>query len=224
MKNKILRWAWGILPVLLFCNKAEAQMEVSGEPHHRVLYKNEFVRVLDLKIPAADTTLPHRHEEQSVIIFLTQSVFGIQNTGGPVVMTPVKTGDLLFRAYGEKPVTHIVWNPENSLFHCLVVEILKKNPGMDSCSVLKDKALNFLWQNSLLSAYKAEISGDAALVIQGSNCSYLLIVISGSVRDESSGTERILQPGDFVWLPSKSPVKIKAANVDKADCVLLRLK
>ena len=117
---------WLFILAVLFFDKTQAQASVDKEPHHKVVFENNDVRVIDLEVESGDTTLLHTHTFASLVIFLSASAFGIQNPGEQPVITHVKSGDILYRDYDEKPVTHRVWNQSSSPFHCLVVELKKK--------------------------------------------------------------------------------------------------
>jgi hypothetical protein len=119
-----------VLPLLLFCNlvatRVVAQMPVmpvEKEPHHKTVFENETVKILDLRIAAGDSTLLHTHSAASVVVFLTKSALVIQNAGEAAVVTQVKPGDVIYRAYDEKPVAHRVWTQDSVAFHCLVIEV-----------------------------------------------------------------------------------------------------
>jgi hypothetical protein len=103
--------------------EACAQMPIDKEPHHKVMFENKQVRVIELIVPAGDTTLLHTHNYASVVIFLSTSVFAIQNPKQDPVVTQVSPGNILYRDYDVKPVAHTVWSADQSTFRCLVVEL-----------------------------------------------------------------------------------------------------
>ncbi|HTH56509.1 MAG TPA: hypothetical protein VL728_10735 [Cyclobacteriaceae bacterium] len=100
-----------------------AQRRVEKEPHHVIVLENQQVRVIELKLSASDTTLFHAHHAASVVVFLSASSFAIQNLGEPPVITKVRNGDVVYRDYDVKPVSHIVWSADQSIFRCLVIEL-----------------------------------------------------------------------------------------------------
>lgn len=105
-----------------FC-QGTAQIPIEKEPHHKIVFENQQVRVIDLVVPAGDTTLLHTHKAASVVIFLSNSGLAIQNLKQAPVVTPVKLGEVVFRDYDAKPVAHTVWSADGSTFRCLVVEL-----------------------------------------------------------------------------------------------------
>jgi hypothetical protein len=123
-KNKII----GASVVLLcsFFQMALAQMPIEKEPHHKVVFENQEVRVIELVVPPRDTTLLHTHKAASVVVFLSTSSFAIQNLEQNPVITAVMPGDVAFRDYDKKPVAHTVWSADGTVFRCLVIELKQK--------------------------------------------------------------------------------------------------
>ena len=52
---------------------ADSPVELSGEPRHHPKFENEFVRVLDVTVPAGDATLWHVHRRDNVVITLADA-------------------------------------------------------------------------------------------------------------------------------------------------------
>ena len=207
MKNKKPVWACLFLPVLFFCTGVAAQIPVEREPHHKIVFRNKYVRLIDLQVAAGDTTLTHTHSAASVVVFLSNSTFAIQNGGGSPVITEVKAGDMVYRNYDEKPVAHTVWEQGSSRFHCMVVELMKRDPGNDTCSILSGPGVKFQWQQKSVSAYDLSIPKGGKYHLPKSNCAYLLIR---------------LHAGGFVFFPPQSDIEIDGN--ENAGCVLLALK
>jgi hypothetical protein len=126
-----------LLLALLLCNLATAQLLPDNrEAHHKLIFENRYIRLLEGRIPDHDTTLPHTHSANSVVVFLSQSTWGIQPVGGPAVINHVNPGDMKYVDYGDRPVYHIVWNQAEPEFHFLVVELAKKPQGKDTCPII----------------------------------------------------------------------------------------
>jgi hypothetical protein len=198
-------------------------MPVRQEPHHKVLFENGYVRLIDLIVAPGDTTLTHIHAASSVVIWMSNSTFGIQNIGEPAVMTKVNAGDVVYRAYGEKPVTHIVWNPDISMFHCMVVELLKQHPVKDTFPIISGPGIKFQWQRELVRAYKLDIYKGRKYNLPASNCASLLLNVSGIAITVSIDGQRSLEAGSYVFLPPQSHIEISESNKENAGCILLEL-
>jgi len=52
-------------------------------------------------------------------------------------------GDAVYRAYGDKPVNHKVWDESETMFHFWVVELPKQHLGSDACPIFILKGCSF---------------------------------------------------------------------------------
>src|SRR5580693_8982317 len=88
-----------IIPCILVYNFCSAQVKLREEPHHKIIFENEYIRLFEGRVAAGDTTLPHLHETNSVVVFLSESTFGIKNAGENQTITTVHPGDMIYRAF-----------------------------------------------------------------------------------------------------------------------------
>jgi quercetin dioxygenase-like cupin family protein len=97
---------------------------VEQEPHHRVVFENQYVRVLDVVVKPGETTLFHRHSIDNVPIILTGADNKTQFAGKDWMPTPVKSGSVGFIAGDAKPYVHRISNHGSTVYHVVDVEIL----------------------------------------------------------------------------------------------------
>jgi hypothetical protein len=67
-----------LLAGLACIQTAAAQVPVEHEAHHKIILENEWVRVLEGRIPAHDTTPPHIHSANSIVVFLSRTGLGVR--------------------------------------------------------------------------------------------------------------------------------------------------
>ena len=218
-KNMILQF----IPLCLFCNSLAAQLPVQEEPFHKVVFENEHARLIEGRIPAKDTTLLHNHTANSVVVFLSQSTFGIQNTGEKPVITTIHPGDMVYRAYGDKPVNHIVWNQGDAILHFMVVELKKQDTG-DTCANTFQPGIKRQWEEKSVRAYTLDLQERGDCHLSTSSCEWLLICATGfaTTTDASTG-KKVVPAGQFIFFPTQSDIEIRAGK-EKMKCVLLQLK
>lgn len=97
---------------------------VEQEPHHHVIFENQYVRVLDVVVKPGDTTLFHQHSLDNVAVQLTDSLMKRQSSGQDWIDSPAKEGAVGFAAGTEQPYTHRITNAGATVFHVLDIEIL----------------------------------------------------------------------------------------------------
>src|SRR5438309_5281133 len=103
-------------------NSPQSPVEISGEPRHHPKFENEFVRVLDVTVPAGDATLWHVHRNDNVVVTLGGASLRLEKVGAPTVEVLWKLGDVNF---GKATYTHRAINIGTTPFHNLTIELLK---------------------------------------------------------------------------------------------------
>ena len=103
---------------------AEDPVPVEQEPHHRVVFENQYVRVLDVVVGPGETTLFHRHSIDNVPIILTDADNRTQFAGKDWTATPAKAKSVGFIAGTAKPYVHRINNQGSTAYHVIDVEIL----------------------------------------------------------------------------------------------------
>lgn len=103
---------------------ADEPVAVEQEPHHRVIFENQYVRVLDVVVKPGETTLFHKHSIDNVPIILTDADNRTQFAGKDWQPTPAKAKSVGFIPGAEKPYVHRINNQGSTVFHVIDVEIL----------------------------------------------------------------------------------------------------
>ena len=226
----------GLLIGLFHCQLLLAQAHITSSPgvavlpvdqehHHRVVFQNAYIRVLDGLVALHDTTPMHLHAANSVVVFLSHSSFGIRLAGEPPVITEVRAGDMRYSAYGDKPVTHIVWDQGPEDFHFYVVELAalvsghdslaSRRTGGDSCVVPSQPGLRYQWRKGVVTAYYWDIPPDWHCSLPAGDCAFLLIDLS---RQKAGGRR------PFRFFPPRHAPVISGHRHEDAQYILLQLK
>jgi hypothetical protein len=97
---------------------------VEQEPHHHVIFENQYVRVLDVVLQPGETTLFHRHSLDNVPVQLSDATMKRQFPGEDWAASPAKEGSVGFIGGTKSPYIHRISNTGTTVFHVLDVEIL----------------------------------------------------------------------------------------------------
>jgi hypothetical protein len=103
---------------------AEDPVPVEQEPHHRVIFENQYVRVLDVVVKQGEITLFHKHSIDNIPIILTDADNKTQFAGKDWAPTPAKAKSVGFIPGAEKPYVHRIHNEGKTEFHVIDVEVL----------------------------------------------------------------------------------------------------
>jgi hypothetical protein len=220
----------GIFPLVLlwFTNaRAQAPVPVVDEPRHKVVFSNEYVRLIDVWINPGDTTLYHRHATASAIVFLSKTATGSQPLGGSPSSGQSVPGNSFFAPYQEKPITHRVWNQDTVVYHVMDIEVLK--PGSpDPGPVLAGNMVRLNFDQPMVRSYTIDIPQGKSLEVPASSCAHLLIAISGESSNKPGNpaktAPRSPKAGQYEWFAAGKPVHLENNLSGPLEYVLLELK
>jgi quercetin dioxygenase-like cupin family protein len=103
---------------------AEDPVPVEQEPLHRVIFENQYVRVLDVVVKPGETTLFHKHSIDNLAIILTDATMKRQFAGEDWGASPAKAGSVGLTPGTSKPYVHRISNVGSTVFHVIDVEVL----------------------------------------------------------------------------------------------------
>jgi hypothetical protein len=211
---------------LLCCivNYCNAQVPVIKEPHHKVVLENDYVRLIDVHIQPADTTLNHIHAAASVIVFLTKTIIGSKPINGTANSSQVNPGNTSYASYDITPITHKVWNQDTVPFHVMDIEMVKQKATVNNYAVLQQPGIQMAFSKDLVTVYNLTVAVEHELNVTQDNCGYLLIGISGNAVAEAKDKKYNMLNGVYKYFAPGMAFKI--INHDKAEAsfVLLELK
>jgi hypothetical protein len=97
---------------------------VEREPHHHVVFENQYLRLLDVVVSTGEMTLFHTHSLDNVAVLLADTTLKNQNPGEDWTERPITHGSVGFRAGTKTHYTHRIMNTGSAVFHVMDVEIL----------------------------------------------------------------------------------------------------
>jgi hypothetical protein len=101
---------------------------IASPQHHKLLFENEFVRVLDTNIPPGEITNLHTHQFPSSLYFLSWSEFIRYDEKGNILVdsrTLSKTPTVGSALWSGPITAHCLKNIGNNNLHVISVEIKK---------------------------------------------------------------------------------------------------
>ena len=108
----------------------EEIVEVGMEPRHQPVLMNEFTRVLRVSFPPNDSTLAHRHAEDSLYFFLVESGLNVINhvQGFDPKCDCMEYGEVRYGTHKSDPLVHKITNKSDTTMLCIDAEILSPPP------------------------------------------------------------------------------------------------
>jgi hypothetical protein len=221
MEKKCSAW----LLVILSSFTLTAQVPVRLEPRHKVALENEWVRLLDVRLPPGDTSLFHIHEIPSFFIPLSTTAVGIEVKGQLPAESKFTLGANWFNGFEKGPLIHKVWNSDTNTLHIIDLEVLstKKSP-LPATVQLPDAKIDF--ENEKLRAYKVEVSSGKQVTLPNLSTPMILISLSGTPLqiENASKKNTELDAGGFQWLEAGHRFTINSKETTPSTVILILLK
>jgi quercetin dioxygenase-like cupin family protein len=98
------------------------EVDITGEPHHHLVFENKLVRVFDVTVPPGETTLIHRHHHDYVYVTLGAADLDNRVEGKPPARVQLQHGETRFLAGN---FAHAVRDLASTPFRNITVELLE---------------------------------------------------------------------------------------------------
>ena len=102
--------------------KSAPEVEITAEPHHHLIFQNDYVRVFDATVAPRDATLMHLHHHDYVYVSIGASTISNEVKGKAPVQVTLADGETRFADGG---FSHIARNVGTTTFHAIAVELLQ---------------------------------------------------------------------------------------------------
>jgi hypothetical protein len=225
--------------------KAEGAVPVKAEPHHVLVFQNDYVHVYNVMLPPLDATLLHRHDLP--YIYLTLGTTDVINAvaGKPEAHLTLEDGSTRYSAGG---FAHIARTDAGIQFHNVTAELAHpqaapRNLGEKSgdrplggCpqSAAAAKQNDQVPFEQMVACFESdEVRLDMVTIEGGQDyeeaaprAATLLIAMSNANLEVSLGGEHtaFLHEADVLWLPAGTSHKVVDLLGTKSKFVLITFK
>lgn len=213
--------------LIFIAKQLTAQVPVSQEPRHHLVFENEKVRILNVLLPVGDTTQYHLHATPSVFISLTKTKTGSQRINEEPEFGTSAEGNIWFENLNPPNTkVHRVWNMDTSVFHVIDIELLSKHPGVanDTLDIMYAKpGIDSTW----ITTYDIYIKSNEAVNIEDKLFDCVVVAINqAKINLTENGTKNTsnISSGKFYWLPVNTTFSIRNLGNSPAKFVLIRIK
>jgi hypothetical protein len=225
--------------------KPEGAVPVRAEPHHVLVFQNDYVHVFNVTVPPLDATLLHQHDLP--YIYLTLGIGDVINAvaGKPEVHLTFEDGATRYSLGG---FAHIARTDAGILFHNITVELAHPQ---DSPHNLGDKATDRplgscpqsnadakrndqtpsgqmvpCFETSEVRMELVKVEGGKDYGQASPDTAALLIAMSNANLDVSLGGQHteFMHAGDVLWLPSGTARKVVDFLGIKSQFLLISFK
>ncbi len=204
-----------------------AQVPVSKEPHHPIVFENNRVRLLNVQLPPGDTTAWHLHSTPSVFILFTTTKTGSQLINKEPAFSTSTAGNILFENLDTPHTrTHRVWNMDPAVFHVMDIELLSADTGFTS-QPLSAPNIHLKIDTPWVRAYSISLNKNDEVHISKNLSQFVLIAFNEAhifLHKNGNGKKVFLKEGDFESINPADNFSIKNDGDKTAKFALVELK
>jgi hypothetical protein len=174
---------------------------VDQEPHHKVVVKNEFTRVLDAQLPPGYVTLNHRHDVYNVSVTIANGRDGEEGQRG------------IGRAgFAKGGYSHSVTNRYPNVMRFIVVEVFKSDRPGQAPSDLPNHALET--ENDHVRIYRLKLAPGESLASHVHSAGFLGVITHGGPA----------APGTARWHGAGENIAVQASATESMEVVEIEPK
>jgi len=206
--------SWTGFFLLAAAAATSAQVPLSKEPRHHVVFENPQFRVLNVDVPPGDTTLDHVHDHDLVTVAVTNGTeTRIQNSGQAWANRPGRPlGDVVVNDYEGKPQSHRLDNVGKVAYQLFAVERLT-GTGTSSAPV-KAEATTMTKESRAFRVYDVQLSRERSQTSHTHAVPTIALLLDGKVMSEGPdthakanapaavGLKQLDRPGQWVLVPA----------------------
>jgi len=185
---------------------ATAGLELSKEPHHKLLFENSEVRVFRIELQPGEATLPHRHERLYAYLSLHAVALSIEVRGRSPVAVELEGGEV-HTSKGGFTLAERNKSPEAAAL--IVIEPVKAEARGFATPIggfrYHDAAFAELFQFPVMRGYSMVVAAGGRTENHEERYDRLVLAISDlKLREDVAGqgsSEILMKAGDINWFP-----------------------
>jgi quercetin dioxygenase-like cupin family protein len=217
MLNSALMRSRLLVPVLLLTAIAltaqnSSQVELTAEPHHRLLLENEYVRVFHVEVPPHDATLMHAHHHDYIFVTLGASEIENDVQGKPPVTLKLQDGEARFVSGN---FSHLARNLAGTPFRNVTIELLQDEAARNNppppwdeergLSILHGGTQDIIFVKDGVRVTETDLQPGADLPSHHHIGPHLVVAITDlDLRNDVEGKSPVpvhLNSGEVKWVP-----------------------
>jgi hypothetical protein len=227
-----------IHPILLAASLGlAAQVPLDKDPKYRVMFEHSQFRILDVNIPAGETSHEHRHDWDIASISMSSgtAVRRLTAAGPPAAEAPRPIGHAALVAYTGKPATHRVENSGKSPYRLFAVENLRKN-GWTTTPAVSARATTMTEESRAFRAYDIRLARETSQTSHRHAVTTVAVLVSGAVMSDGPdkqakeyapaavGLKQLTEPGEWLLVPAGDTHHIVRIGPNDARLVEIEIR
>lgn len=184
---------------------------VNQEPHHRPVFANDELAVLDVRFPPGYTTLFHTHANDNVSVRVETGPLRIDTLTETGTVQTAPVGRVVFNS-ATPPYTHRITNLGDTTVRIVDIEVLAKAPTRVADTADDLAGHDIVVDNARVRLSRVAVPAGQSLPVHGHPRGWLSVVVRGA------------EPGSFQWHEAGSQVPALTAGASALEVVEIDVK
>ena len=202
---------------------------VDKAPFHVPVFRNEYVALVNVYIPAGRVAGYHTHSLDQISVLVEAAQNEGQELGkAPTMGQPGRRGNVSFTDYSKKPFTHRSTNKAETPFHNIVVALTRPQPGGFAPAAREVAGYTQLFDNERARGWRLALEPGQAVAAISQKAPGLRVVIDGGEIAEIVPGEPdrglALRLGDFYWQDAGVTRGVRNIGASRIEIVEFELK
>jgi quercetin dioxygenase-like cupin family protein len=184
---------------------------VNQEPHHRPVFENGVLAVLDVRFPPGYTSLFHTHSNDNVSVRIETGPLRIDTLTENGTPQTAAIGRVVFNA-ATPPYTHRITNLGDTTVRIVDIEVLAKAPTRAADRQDELAGHEIVVDNARVRLSRVVVPAGQSLASHGHPRGWLTVVVRGA------------EPGSFQWHDAGSSIPTMTAGSAPLEVVEIDIK
>lgn len=219
-----------IISTVLLCTSAWAQspVAVEFEPHHKTVFADKTLRVLDVVVPEEAATLDHTHNFDIATVCIDCAVTQTKSPGEAWSSARNReVGGVLVAEYAGRPAAHAVRNVGKGLYRLIAVENLRSSgwPAVTPSSANSATAPSE--ETRSFRVYDIRLTAGVGPTQHTHSVPTVVVLVAGDAATSDAtknAARRLSQPGEWQVVPAGSSHGLSAPYGRAAHLVEIEVR
>lgn len=228
---------WALLFIVFMTPLVRAQIPVTKEPHHHVVFENAQFRIMDVNVPPGESTVDHSHDRDLVTVAMSNGAeVRTQTAGQQWADRPRRSvGDIDTTEYAGKVSTHKFETKGTTAYQLFAVENLKAS-GWSATPPVSGAGTTLAKESRSFRVYTVALGQDRQQTSHTHAVPTIVVLLSGKVMSEGPdekakanapapvGLKQIDRPGQWVLVPAGDAHHLVRLGKDESQIVEIEVR
>lgn len=229
---------WALVLIVFMTTLVRAQIPVTKEPHHHIVFENAEFRIMDVNVPPGEATLDHSHDRDIVTVAMSNGAeVRTQAAGQPWQNRPRRpVGDIETTEYaGKGSAAHKFETSGATAYQLFAVENLKPS-GWSTTPAASGAGTTLAKESRSFRVYTVALGKDRQQTSHTHAVPTLVVLLNGKVMSEGPdekakanapapvGLKQIDRPGQWVLVPAGDAHHLVRLGNDEGRLVEIEIR